>query len=324
MSGLSRKYMGLEPVSRREIQMITNRLSKPKKRPVETDPTKVIRENRTMVDGTGRFVGRKRMSSLQIERMVARLCSRQASKEEEFEESFQDPDMTPLGQDESAEIVEDEGSGDEKQTEKYKDHRKMSILRKDIPVGLKANFNVSFRDTDIQLDIPKLNLDISTKRSDSKVKELTNLSRQTSVQKTNDIKTSGESRSLKQDNIKVQKLDVMKSDDTTNKRSAIHRSSSSENFRPARQDWVRPATSDPHRSPKLMRRDAPRPATSDSSRSPRQRQSLARADEVNKQDKQKTDNRGQRVSTSTPCDELLIDRVATYNRSPRGRQELKR
>lgn len=322
MSGLSRKYMGLEPVSRREIQMITNRLSKPRKRLEETDSTKVIRESRTMVDGTGRFVGRKRMSSLQIERMVARLCNRQASKEAELEETLEDPDMTQLEQDESVEIVEDEGSADEKQTEKPKNHRKYSILRKDSTIGLKANFNVSFRDSDIQLDIPKLNLDISTKRSDSKAKELANLSRQTSVQKTIDLKPGGESRSLKQDNIKVQKLDVMKSDDKTNKRSAIHRSSSSENFRPAKQDWVRPATSDPtHRSPKLMRRDAQRPATSDSSRSPRQRQSLARVDEVNKQ---KPDNRGQRVSTSTPCDELLIDRVATYNRSPRGRHELKR
>ena len=320
MSGLSRKYMGLEPVSRREIQSITNRLSKPKKPPMETDPIRVLRENRTMVDGTGRFVGRKRMSSLQIERMVARLCNRQVSKEADLNETLPEPDVT-FEQDESAETVEEEGSADEKQTEKYKDHRKNSILRRDSTVGLKANFNVSFRETDIQLDIPKLNLDISTKRGDSKAKEFTNLSKQTSVQKT-DNKTGGESRLLKQDNTKLQKIDVTKSDDTTHKRSAIHRSSSSENFRPAKQDWMRPSTSsDTYRSPKLMRRDTQRPATSDSSRSPRQRQGLARMDEENRQ---KPDKRKQRMSTSTPCDELLIDRVATYNRSPRGRHELKR
>lgn len=321
MSGLSRKYMGLEPVSRREIESITNRLSKPKKHLIEDDPIRVIRENRTMVAGTGRFVGRKRMSSLQIEKMVARLCNRQPMKDPEFDEDLQEIDGTMPGQDENVEFVENEESADEKQTERTVGDRKNSILRKDSVIGLKANFNVSFHDTEIQLDIPKLNLDISTKRIDAKPKERTYFSRQSSVQKTKDNKLSGESRSLKPDNVKVQRLEVMKSDDIANKRSAIHRSSSSENFRPAKLDSVRPATSDLHRSPKLMRREAPRPATSDSSRSPRQRQSLARLDEVNKQ---KSDNRNPRISTSTPCDDLLIDRVATYNRSPRGRQELKR
>lgn len=330
MSGLSRKYMGLEPVSRREIETIINRLSQPKKRPVEEDPIKVIREARPTVRGTGRFVGRKRMSSVQIERMVARLYSRRSAKDLVSEEELLDLDAVVPGPDDDLETADKDESVEakqteqivtvEKQAERTVGERKNSILRKDSASGLRATMNVSFQDTEVQIDIPKLNLDIGAKRGDSKSKEFTTIIKQTSVQKVKDVKQTGDLKTVKQDSAKMPKYDGTKI--STERRPELTRSHLSENFRPAKLDTMRPSTSDPHRSPKHMRREAPRPSTSDSPQSPRpSRQNLARLEEANKQ---KQDNRGSRFSTSTPCDELLIDRVASYNRSPRGRQDIKR
>lgn len=320
MSGLSRKYMGLEPVTKREINAIINRLSKPKKRPVQEDPIKIIREARPMTAGTGRFVGHKRMSSLQIEKMVARLYNRRSTKEFAFVDEMPDPTTVSSGLDDDSETESGEAAEEpvaktvEKPVEKPSYDRKNSILRKDSASGLRAHMNVSFQ----EIDIPKLNLDTPGKGSDSTFKETSPiLPRRSSVQKTKDSKQSDESKSSKsflQENFKSLTRDNVK-------KSELSRSATSSSFKHAKLETsVRPSTSDPRRSPSLTR-ESQRPSTSESpQRSPRlTRQNLARHDE---ETKHKSENRVPRIPT--PCDDLLIDRVATYNRSPRARKDVNR
>lgn len=312
MSGLSRKYMGLEPVTKREIDVIINRLSKPKKRPVEDDPVKVIRETRPTITGTGRFVGRKRMSRSQIEKMVARLCNKKPTLQEESTD--QDADLLYSAEDEDYEPVTDE-THEEKPIEKPTYDRKNSILRRDSSAVLRTNMNVSFQ----EIDIPKLNLDTPGKLSSSNLKDVsTSLPGQTVIQRVKDAKQTDVSKSPKA--VLLENFKAAPKNNITNKRQDIQRGSANSDIKTARFETVRPSTSDPQRSPKLAR-ETQRPSTSDSpQRSPRlTRQNLARFDEANKQ---KSENRMPRAPT--PCDDLLIDRVATYNRSPRARQDIKR
>ena len=319
MSGLSRKYMGLEPVTKKEIDTISNRLSKPKKRSIDEDPTKVTREARPMVTGTGRFVGRKRMSSFQIERMVARLYNRRTTKDFAFVDEMPDPNAVQSRLDEDSDS-EMEERPPEKPKEKPPLEREHSILRKDSSgphkEPLKSSANVSFQES----DIPKLNLDTHVKRGDSKTKELHTLSRQSSVQKTKVMRKEIETKSAKHYLHEVPQTDAGRSVtmDSTNKKT---QSLISEGFKPAKLETVRPATSDNSQRSPMMTRESQRPSTSENpQRSPRTvRVVAARPDEANKQ---KLENRVPR--TAMPCDELLIDRVAIYNRSPRQRHEVKR
>lgn len=314
--------MGLEPVTKREINVIINRLSKPKKRPVQEDPIKVIREARPMTTGTGRFVGHKRMSSFQIEKMVARLYNRRSTKDFAFVDDMPDPTTVSSGLDDDSETEREETVEElviktvEKPMEKPPFDRKNSILRKDSASGLRAHMNVSFQ----EIDIPKLNLDTPVKGSDSTSKEASPiLPRRSSVQRTKDSKQNDESKSSK--SILQENFKSITRDNVGVKKSELPRSATSNSFKHAKLETsVRPSTSDPRRSPSLTR-ESQRPSTSESpQRSPRlTRQNLARHDE---ETKHKSENRVPRIPT--PCDDLLIDRVATYNRSPRARKDVNR
>ena len=80
---LGRKYLGLDPMTKREVKHLINRLSEPKK-PLVREEIPAIKDVRPKSTGTGRFVGEKRMDGLQIEKMVARLYSRRATKDFAF------------------------------------------------------------------------------------------------------------------------------------------------------------------------------------------------------------------------------------------------
>ena len=319
MSGLSRKYMGLEPVTKKEINITINRLSKPKKRPVDQeDPEKVLRETRPMVTGTGRFVGRKRMSNFQIEKMVARLYNRRVTKDFSFVDEAADPNVI-------TNRLDDESGSEMDEPEMLKEkpilEREHSVLRKDSSFGLnkethKTNMNVHFQDMDTTSDIPTFNIDSTGRRSDSKSKELNTMSKSSSVHKTRDKRRGSEVKSAKQqDTFKVPKFDYGRSVSM----DAIHnkkiQSLTNDGFKPAKFETIRPSTSDINlqRSPK-MTRESQRPSTTESSQRS-SRQAGVKADDGTNQKSRRT---------PMPCDELLIDRVATYNRSPRQRHEVKR
>ncbi|KAK3104988.1 hypothetical protein FSP39_014796 [Pinctada imbricata] len=70
LSGLGKKYLGLEALSKTEIDSLVNRLSQPKPNNRETSHVKgsAHKENKTK-----RFTGRKRMSSDDMKSMIDRL-----------------------------------------------------------------------------------------------------------------------------------------------------------------------------------------------------------------------------------------------------------
>ncbi|XP_052820702.1 uncharacterized protein LOC128246515 [Mya arenaria] len=80
---LGRTYMGLEPLSKHELNELSKRLSEPKKA-LEREENVAATEVRPKSTGTGRFVGHKKMNNLQIEKMVDRLYSRRHTKNYEF------------------------------------------------------------------------------------------------------------------------------------------------------------------------------------------------------------------------------------------------
>ena len=78
--------MGLEPLSKHELQELVSRLSEPKKASVDQEeaPSVQVTRPKTTGSGTGRFVGMKKMNNFQIEKMVERLYSRRQTKNFEF------------------------------------------------------------------------------------------------------------------------------------------------------------------------------------------------------------------------------------------------
>ncbi|KAL4221384.1 hypothetical protein ACF0H5_019642 [Mactra antiquata] len=85
LCGLSRKYQGLEPLTRKEVDILIRRLSEPKKSQEGDDQTSVSQIRPRSSPGSGRFVGQKKMSSLEIEQMVSRLCNKRPTKDYPYE-----------------------------------------------------------------------------------------------------------------------------------------------------------------------------------------------------------------------------------------------
>ncbi|KAH3822175.1 uncharacterized protein LOC127882296 [Dreissena polymorpha] len=85
---LGRKYLGLEPMSKQEVHELVKRLSEPKKaieleEPISGNDVRPLSAS-SVIPGTGRFVGRKKMNGFEIEKMVERLYSRRPTKDYAF------------------------------------------------------------------------------------------------------------------------------------------------------------------------------------------------------------------------------------------------
>lgn len=82
MSGLSKKYMGLETLSKSELGSLTDRLSQPKTTP--TGRETAGETNTDTKDGShkrkGRFLGSKKMKKSDLDNMIARLSGSSQNK----------------------------------------------------------------------------------------------------------------------------------------------------------------------------------------------------------------------------------------------------
>ena len=96
LCSLGRKYLGLEPLTRNEVKGIITRLCQPKRKVDQDDAEKSPREDLNL-NQTRRFIGRKRMSSLEIEKMVDRLYGRRKTKDFEFvDNTFESKDFVQM------------------------------------------------------------------------------------------------------------------------------------------------------------------------------------------------------------------------------------
>lgn len=81
LCSLGRKYLGLEPLTKKELNILITRLSEPKKSLEIHDEAPATKEPQPQTLGSSRFVGQKKMTSFQIEKMVARLYSKRTTKD---------------------------------------------------------------------------------------------------------------------------------------------------------------------------------------------------------------------------------------------------
>lgn len=79
VSGLSRKYLGIELMSKTEVDSLIDRLSKPKRQNQNQEVNYASKEA-SSGNSNKRFVGRKRMTTRDISSMVDRLSKGSASR----------------------------------------------------------------------------------------------------------------------------------------------------------------------------------------------------------------------------------------------------
>lgn len=342
LCSLGRKYMGLEPLTKREIRQLSNRLSEPK-RPVGREDSPAIKEFRPKSTGTGRFVGEKKMDSFQIEKMVSRLYSRRKTKDYAFvDETVEANDIINMTnrEEDSADDSEEEMNNvrtshpkKQGQTVTYERTPEMDVSTKRENVGSK-NVNRSenhkgYECGQKQKNEPKARGSVVVSNRVS-VKNSGNAEDSVSLRRLNSessfnrpTSTSGYSYTSKVEIVKCQKN--AKKDYQRSKSESSIRPPTSTNTRQAGmyakstdhiEDATRLETPKPeaitHRTTSMISLNTEYSFADDNLSMTSQPISPRR--KFSKME----DNKVPRLSLAQ-CDELLIDRVATYNRSPRVR-----
>ncbi|XP_045163075.1 uncharacterized protein LOC123527576 [Mercenaria mercenaria] len=136
LCSLGRKYRGLESLTKREMCVLVKRLSEPKRSSEVEDPTPDLTlVRRKATPGTGRFVGQKKMSSFEIDKMVDRLYSRRATKDYAFvDETVEADDIVNMT---NRNDVSSDSENEAEENKIVKD-RENSLLRGENSVKLNA------------------------------------------------------------------------------------------------------------------------------------------------------------------------------------------
>ncbi|KAL3862265.1 hypothetical protein ACJMK2_008247 [Sinanodonta woodiana] len=158
LSGLSRRYMGLDPIPKGELEEMIRRLSRPKTLPEMRSIVKECLEVR-YTEGTGRFTGRKRMNERQYKQMVDRLYSgrsmhgeqRQISSEKVETQDDVASEEKPDGADSQDEklVVSFETTIVEQTSKERQSRRDSSVHLKNRLIGASQTFNVASSDSQI-------------------------------------------------------------------------------------------------------------------------------------------------------------------------------
>lgn len=379
LCSLGRKYRGLESLTRREVGVLVNRLSEPKKSSAAEDSNlDITTVRRKATPGTGRFVGQKKMSSFEIEKMVDRLYSRRSTKDYSFvDETVEADDIMNM-------TNQNDSDDSENEAEENKDvkERQNSILREDtndmVAIEHNRKNSVKFKreDTDFNeqkspvknRNLPEVG-ESNALPSISKTKPKTSVTFQRAKSVTDHKKNSGENQQVT-DKINSERS-FSKPEMRRSYSSPVHRSqmSPTQKSHPSLSPRAHPQTSsfqsrsDVYKSeqtedksksflaqavaPKSHGAELTRPTSSnffllletpEEAKASKFESSVGRTEKTIEKGSgespdasvksapvsKKLEPTGQKGGkpprfTAAPCDELLIDRVATYNRTTKLR-----
>lgn len=379
LCNLGRKYLGLEPLTRREYEELINRLSEPKRPAGDNEEQSLLQaQARPMTSASnGRFVGQKRMSALQIEKMVKRLYSRRSLKESTCDDdsvSGDDVINVTENSDDCSDSDADGGEQNEDSDQKEAKDRTNSQLRRqsssmtrcesdtgclykrDVMGGsvlkkdqTKTSVSKAVGDN-LTPDVPRLKLDMRPRFSLGSARDTSLLEKRMKYR-------DGPDRNVKRSNtvcsyivikpemkrtqscpsyayMRMNSAKMPKADRNENKQctdsgcslasARSNRSEEPEISRPQPskattvKDGVKFVKYESTRATKVV------PSYNQDTKveTPRSARKSETKIETNTSPRQKLfkseDNKHPRFAVSN-CDELLIDRVATYNRSPRVR-----
>lgn len=337
LCSLGRKYLGLEPLKKRELNDLINRLSEPK-RPLGQEEVPTVKDLRPKSTGTGRFVGEKKMDSFQIEKMVNRLYSRRSTKDFAFvDETVEADDILNMTNrsDDSSDSEDENGNkkGRQSPSQRRKNHSVLVNKRVESEEAGKGNSHIT-KSTSAAMDNiqkPKVHVDPKPRYSVA-------ISREVSVRTidNNNVNENvclkrmcsegnlprstfraGQSPTPRVEIARMQKNDTRcykrsKSDLTTRVQSNVNAKLDGESVNTVSNDRS-PANKQKFENSKTkscsslnLNLETPDDNVTSQPNSPRR--------QVSKLD----DTKVPKLSIAR-CDELLIDRVATYNRSPRPR-----